>query len=81
LKAQSFQNYAGALADYNQAIVINPKFPEAYGARGYLKYKDLGDRPGGIADTRKAAKLAREQGNTQVLQTAQKVLGLMGASE
>jgi len=39
----------GAIADYNQAITINPKLDEAYNNRGVAK-SDLGDKQGAIAD-------------------------------
>jgi S1-C subfamily serine protease len=34
-------DYRGALADYNQAIAINPKYAEAYNNRGFLKHDKL----------------------------------------
>ena len=39
----------GAIADYNEAIRINPDFTEAYTNRGVAK-SDLGDKKGAIAD-------------------------------
>ena len=46
----------GAIADYNQAIVINPQDADAWGARGLAKYQ-LGDRYGACEDMRKSASL------------------------
>jgi len=39
----------GAIADYNQAIAINPQFADAFYNRGLAK-SDLGDKRGAIAD-------------------------------
>ena len=39
----------GAIADYNQAIAVNPQYANTYLNRGNAKY-DLGDRQGAIAD-------------------------------
>jgi hypothetical protein len=47
----------------------------------YLKYTKLNDRPCGIADTKKAAELAKTQGNTQVLNLALQFLQRWGASQ
>jgi len=43
----------GAIADYNQAIAINPQYAKAYTNRGIAKY-DLGDKQGAIADLNQA---------------------------
>jgi tetratricopeptide (TPR) repeat protein len=80
LKAQA-NDPRGALADYNRAIALDDEFANAYGARGYLKYTKLGDKSGGIADTRQAAKLARAQKNSRVLQTALQTLQSWGVRE
>jgi tetratricopeptide (TPR) repeat protein len=40
----------GALADYNQAIAIDPRFGMAYGVRGILKDEKLNDVQGALAD-------------------------------
>jgi tetratricopeptide (TPR) repeat protein len=80
LKAES-NDLRGALADYDRAIALDDKFANAYGARGYLKYTKLGDKSGGIDDTRQAAKLARLQSNPRVLQTALQALQSWGVRE
>lgn len=43
-------NYRGALADYNQAIAINPNYAPAYYNRGNLKYQNLKDYQGALKD-------------------------------
>lgn len=43
------RNYDGAIADYTQAIALDPKNAMAYHNRGYAK-RDKGDNDGAIAD-------------------------------
>jgi tetratricopeptide (TPR) repeat protein len=43
-------DYQGALADYNQAIKIDPKYALLYNNRGYLKMQRLNDVNGALAD-------------------------------
>jgi S1-C subfamily serine protease/Tfp pilus assembly protein PilF len=81
LKAEILRDFPGALADYDTTISLNPKDANAHGARGLLRYTNLNDRPGGIADMRQAAKLAREQGNTQILQLTIRFLKSWGVDE
>ena len=49
-------NLEGAVADYTEAIKLDPNHPEAYNNRGYAKFK-LGDLRGAIADYTEAIKL------------------------
>jgi tetratricopeptide (TPR) repeat protein/V8-like Glu-specific endopeptidase len=43
-------NLQGALADYNRAIALAPKYPWAYARRGWLKHDGLKDYQGALAD-------------------------------
>jgi tetratricopeptide (TPR) repeat protein/S1-C subfamily serine protease len=81
LLKDNLNNLQGAMADYGQAIIINPKYSIAYYNRGVLKVVKLNDRAGAIQDFRQAAKLFREQGNTQGLQNALNALRQLGATE
>ena len=50
-------DYRGALADYNQAIALDPFDGYAYTLRGYLKEKKLNDIQGALADYDQAISL------------------------
>ncbi|WP_295618518.1 tetratricopeptide repeat-containing serine protease family protein [Chamaesiphon sp. GL140_3_metabinner_50] len=75
------KEYRLSLADYNRAIALNPNLANSYGARGILKYTKLNDRAGGIADMQTAARLAKAQGNNQVLNLALRFLQSWGVKE
>jgi tetratricopeptide (TPR) repeat protein len=81
VKHKKLNDLQGALADYNQSISLNPKYSEAYINRAVLKATELNDQSGAIEDFRQAARLFREQGNTQGLQKALKGLQVLGATE
>jgi len=59
-----------AIEYFNQAIAVNPKYADAYLARGVVRYQ-LFDSPGALKDTQVAEKLFNSQGNNTGLQTAQ----------
>ena len=61
LKMEHIRDFQGSLADLNKAIQLQPDYGLAYAYRGVLKH-GLNDRLGGIADTKKAAMLLKQQG-------------------
>ncbi len=63
-------NQQQAIDYFNQAIATNPKYANAYLARGVVRYQ-LFDSPGALKDTQVAEKLFVSQGNNTGLQTAQ----------
>jgi tetratricopeptide (TPR) repeat protein/V8-like Glu-specific endopeptidase len=81
LKYQQLSDLQGALADLNRAIAINSKYSTGYYRRALIKQNKLNDKVGAIKDFRQAAKLFREQGQTQSLQKAIDQLRLLGVSE
>jgi tetratricopeptide (TPR) repeat protein/S1-C subfamily serine protease len=80
LRSDKLNDFQGALADYNQAILIDAKFAYAYLGRAQVKLYQK-DKQGAIPDLRQAAKLLREQGDTQRLQAVISVLQQLGSSE
>jgi tetratricopeptide (TPR) repeat protein len=81
LKKNKLNDPQGALADYNKVISLNPKDAAAYSNRGILKGEKLNDRQGAIRDLRTAARIFREQGQTQSLQVVIAALRKLGATE
>ena len=55
-KYMFFQDYQGAISDFNNAIRINPKYAHSYTLRGIVRF-NLGDYPGSIADYTKVLQL------------------------
>ncbi|PSB57447.1 tetratricopeptide repeat-containing S1 family peptidase [Chamaesiphon polymorphus] len=51
------KEYRLSLADYNQAIALNPNFARAYNNRGLLKKNQLNDAQGALADYNQAIAL------------------------
>jgi len=49
------------LADYTQAIQLNPNYAKAYANRGITLLR-MGDKQGAIADLQQAARLFKVQG-------------------
>jgi len=54
--------YHQAIADFNQAIQLDPNFAEAYTARAYAKYL-IGDKSKAIEDFRSAERVYTETGS------------------
>jgi tetratricopeptide (TPR) repeat protein len=50
-------DFRGALADFNRAIAINPRYVSAYNNRGFLKTEQLGDPQGALADYNQALEI------------------------
>ncbi|MFM8923710.1 MAG: tetratricopeptide repeat protein, partial [Microcystis panniformis] len=65
-----------AIADFNQAIRLNPNLAGAYGNRG-LAYGKLGESQKAIADLRKAVTLFQQQGDKTQAQKILQVLNKM----
>ncbi len=60
------EQYPEAIADYSQAIQLNPFYAEAYQNRGNI-YSDLGKYPEAIADYNQEIKLNPEEPSGYVL--------------
>jgi tetratricopeptide (TPR) repeat protein len=58
----AFGDNQGAIADYNEAIRLNPHYADAYYNRGIV-WAILGDQERAIADLLKSADLSQAQGN------------------
>lgn len=70
LNNDKLNDVQGALADYNQAIALNPNDAQAYNNRGILKNDRLNDIQGAISDMQQALKLYQQQGKQQDAQNA-----------
>jgi tetratricopeptide (TPR) repeat protein len=78
---EQMNDLTGALADYNQAIHLNPDSAIFYWTRGFSKSSKLNDRTGAIQDYQEAAKLLRARKSTYMLQAIQYMLKQLGATE
>jgi tetratricopeptide (TPR) repeat protein len=56
--------YKEAIADYNQAINLNPDFAEAYISRAIVRYLKESEQ-GGVEDLQKALNIYKDRGDTQ----------------
>ena len=65
VKSCKIHDIYGGLNDFNKAILIEPKNAGVYVSRGLLKNEILGDHLGGIEDLQQAAKLYKQQGNSE----------------
>ena len=73
------QNYQGLIADYDQALRLNPDYAHAYYNRGIAK-SGLGDKQGAISDYKKVAKLFQQQGNTKNYNLAASAVKRLGGT-
>ncbi|MGG6267611.1 TIR domain-containing protein [Leptolyngbya sp. AN03gr2] len=73
VKKQEQGDTTGAIADYDQAIKLNPEFAKAYYFRGEL-LRHLGNNQGAIDNFQKAAELYMKQGNYQGYQDVTELL-------
>lgn len=55
------RNYQGAIADYTQAIRLDPTSAQAYSKRASVRVM-IGDQKGATEDRQKATNLPRKQG-------------------
>jgi uncharacterized protein len=81
LKSEKLNDFRGALADYDTILTANPQDNNTLIDRGVLRYSKMNDRSGGIADLRRAALLARNNGDQEKLSKVLVVLGTIDVSE
>jgi tetratricopeptide (TPR) repeat protein len=81
LKKKHFKDYQGALADLNKAVEFVPDFAAGYLNRAVLKIDPFKDIQGAIGDLRQAAKLARAQNRTTLLEKTLAILQALKVSE
>jgi tetratricopeptide (TPR) repeat protein len=64
VKKEKEKNYLGAIADYQEAIKLNPDHDEAYKNLGNLQYS-LGDKKSAIISFKELAKIYQKQGKSK----------------
>jgi tetratricopeptide (TPR) repeat protein len=67
LKMETLEDAAGALADANRLVQIDPKNSSAYFFRAVVKKQGLGDGPGALADCNQSLKLDAKNPNAYEL--------------
>ncbi|MFQ3679859.1 MAG: tetratricopeptide repeat protein, partial [Pseudanabaenaceae cyanobacterium] len=67
----------GAIADYDQALRLQPDLAEAYNNRGIVK-SALGDKRGAISDLREGARLFQQQGDTAKYEEVRDLIRRLG---
>ncbi|MFM8294241.1 MAG: tetratricopeptide repeat protein [Microcystaceae cyanobacterium] len=72
-------DHQGAIADYNQTLILKPDYADTYYNRG-LVYQKLGDNQNAINDFRQAAKLYQQQNNREWYQKMLDLLKELGVS-
>lgn len=64
VKKEKEKNYLGAIADYQEAVKLNPDFDEAYRNLGDLQY-GLGDKKSAIINFKELAKIYQKKGKSK----------------
>ena len=64
VKKEKEKNYLGAIADYQEAIKLNPDYDQAYGKLGNLQY-NLGDKKGAITSFKELVRIYQKQGKSK----------------
>jgi uncharacterized protein len=80
LQNEKLNNLQAALFDFNTHILLFPQSVGGHIDRGILKYSKLQDKSGGIADIRRANKLARIQNMSESIERTRNILIVMGVN-
>lgn len=76
MEAGTQKRYEVSLQYFNQALIRNPDYAEAYLGRG-MSRTQLGDEPGAIADIEQAAALFEKQGKNVDAENSKKLVAEM----
>ena len=60
------KDHAAAFQIYNKIISLDPRSAQAYFNRGSIKQEKMNDRSGALSDFRMAAKLVKQEGNSDM---------------